>query len=415
MGKPKLTDIIEETEISDITSYLGKGSLIGGAIGGIGALVAAGTGAIGGWLAWLLVPLAAVAGGVVGDVIGKDGPIFGPNGAANYLKKPQVPGGVLAPNPTSMTYAESSKQIAANGSSLISLPYANMANGRFNLKDDPRLKVLEEKAIKYGQDIQRLPAGSPIEKIREREKAIMDKIIKDIGATYGEYSRETQNQGFNREELRAGAAHDNLQLKFMDKGSLVCRHYAPILSYLADKAGVPNHRVTLHTCSVRPDEDNPALIEFVESLIPEGGYHSSVLTDEGNAFVEGTTAGMDRAREIAYNPVLNGVDINGILQGKAALIQMREKGRQWIYGGHNGDGSSDVGVAMREAVRQQNEKTVQKAKEDFAKVTETVAAIGGTTTGISPMLNVATSWLAPAFTPPKADAPGKDAPSVPGK
>ena len=63
MGKPKLTDIIEETEISDVTSYLGKGSLIGGAIGGLGALVAAGTGAIGGWLAPAFTPPKADAPG----------------------------------------------------------------------------------------------------------------------------------------------------------------------------------------------------------------------------------------------------------------------------------------------------------------------------------------------------------------
>ncbi len=382
---------LDKIGLSDLGNRLGSGSITGAAIGGGVALLGAVTGLTSGlgWLGWLLVPLAAVAGGAVGNFVSKDGPMFG---------QPKAPDGYkISKAPNEFTSAIDSQTIARTGISF-------MSGAKLDMNNDPRLEKLKENARSYRARFSEKTSAEYIADPKAREKKISDEIVRDLGNTYGEYSTETMHHG-NAEEHDAERNGRIPQLKNMKKGELVCRHYASITCLLLDEAGIPNHMVGSHVNKIRYKRDSKIDLELVESTT--NGSHAYVMIDGSNAIVEPTTAGGDEWDSRTYRPVMNGMSWEDIMKGKTAIVETdlnKTQGRKSVYGGHDGGGINGAEAAMREAVRQHNEKN--------HKVVDTATLLGNSLA--NPMLGASTLMaLTPAFTPPKPE--GKPAAPAPAK
>jgi len=324
------------------------------------------TGGLGGLLSWLLVPIAFVAGGIAGDLIGRDGQIFGRDGIVARIRErfvtATVPEGYIANSPNARTTGVSSETVTRTGVAL------NMMHGMqqvFDMTGDARLEALKANAHTYHQRFGVVSSGDYIADVRERERRIANLIVRDIGNTYGEYSHATADSG-NQEEGRARRTADRILLRNMEKGSLVCRHYAAIASVLLHEANVPNQLVTSHVNYVRRNRQNQLDMEFVESSL--NGNHAYLITDQGNAVVEATTAGQDNWDRQTYRPILNGATPTRIIrEGDAAIVEHttdQQRRTMAIYGGHNGDGGLSDDTTSQEGVRNAMRETVRRFNDN---------------------------------------------------
>lgn len=149
---------------------------------------------------------------------------------------------------------------------------------------------------------------------------------------YGLWSVETAKNGNNKEEAEAQGKRI-AQLKNMAYGSLVCRHQAPIMSICLAEAHIPNTLITGAGMNAMQVE-NPNAPSYKLNTTPEGpGYHSFIVTTDGNAIVE-ATAVQEGANP--YNGIINGVTAKDMIyHGHAAIID-----NGLVYGGHLGDGNN---------------------------------------------------------------------------
>lgn len=183
-----MESLLSRIGLSELAGKLGNSTLTGIAVGGGVALVAALAGTMeskpegtksGGWWKWLLVPVAAIIGGLAGDFIGKDGPVFGRSGLAKKLtSRTVIPKGYVAENVNASTYAVDSATIMESGETICS---NTLDKSRIiELKGDKRLEELAKKAEGYKAQFAR------IKDVRERERKIIELIGEDVGKKYGE-------------------------------------------------------------------------------------------------------------------------------------------------------------------------------------------------------------------------------------
>lgn len=347
----------------------GSGGTVGFLIGGALAVISKMAGWTKGALSWILMPVTAIAGLILGDAIKKDGYVFGKNGVINALKnknKPKtIPDGHLAADPYSTVAAVNSETLARTGE--VHMPFPKSPDEllfgfkelrpldpyvEFSIKDDPRLEALKIKAKSYGSQYADKNSPDYIENTHAREKKITNLIIDDIGETYGSYSDTAANWG-NWAEHRALITPRSMimggrtvELCETSKDSLICRHYAPIASVLLHEAGVANHVVGSH---VMPAYN----INGLRTTLPEAepGGHMYVITDEGNAVVEATVAGTKYAHKTVYRPIINGVTTKDIvLKGKTAIVETQDGYGSFAYGGHAGQGVTEPNKSLTNAL-----------------------------------------------------------------
>jgi len=227
-----------------------------------------------------------------------------------------------------------------------------------NINGDPRLEKLKEYARKLGDKYSHLSSPEYIKNAAEREKKITDLLTPKIYETYGSYSNDTLKNISNVEEKNASGGltfRRSAQLAKMEHGSFVCRHYAPVMSVLLHEARIPNHLAC--SCVTVGLEQKNGEYKIVKDNLD---YHAYVITQEGNAIVEGTVAGEKDERGTyvtAYKPVINKVTTEDIVfRGHAALT---EDG--CLYGGHLGDGDG-----APEKVRRGQELSLQRYHESLA-------------------------------------------------
>lgn len=273
-----------------------------------------------------------------------------------------LPTGYIAPRPGSDTFAVDSATLSKNGEvhtgngtrlgfvesgagwgellGLIDKPYRLDSFVELDIDGDKRLDTLRKYARAQGKLHGDPSSPKYIANIKDREKILTDLLTKKVYEIYGSYSQDTF-KNLNTEERDARgdwvSNRRTTHLATMEKDSLVCRHYAPIMSVLLDEAGVPNHLIHSYTCETTMDNGQYA-------LNPNGsftGYHAYVITKAGNAIIEGTVAGQknpDGSDVSAYMPILNGVTTDDIVyHGHAALV---DNGH--LYGGHLGDGNHSL-------------------------------------------------------------------------
>lgn len=369
---------------------MGSGGTAGVVAGGAIALIAALSGAFNmpGWLSWLLVPVVATVGLLIGDAISQDGYVFGPKGVVNALKnkgKPKtIPEGYIAATPDAGVIAVRSEVLARNGEVHMPMPkypdelLLGFKEARpldpfveFLLDDDGKFSGLRQRARDYGNKYADPASPDYIRDVHQREQTISRLVVGDIGQAYGPYSYETLDWHLNFAEFRSVFSlaamvkgGRSTLLSETEKNSLVCRHYAPITSVLLHEARVPNHTV----CSMinRMENKNGTYKLMAE---PDTGGHIYVITDEGNAAVEGTLAGKpDRVNGI-YRRIVNGVTVQDIIyKGKVAIPELQDKERTLCYGGHTGDGlynNKEAALALaQQAMAEHNHNVaMKKAKE----------------------------------------------------
>lgn len=349
---------------------MGSGGTWGIAIGGALGLVAAlSSPKMPSWLKWLLTPLTAFVGLLIGDGIKKDGYVFGPNGVINALKnhnKPKtIPEGYTALSPHAGVTALDSEVLAKNGD----VHYSGGAKTpdevllgfkelreldpfvEYNISGDPRLEELKVKARGYAQKYGDPKSPDYIANVQSREQTIAHLVVDDIGEVYGIYNPEIYDY---KTEKFIGTLNDaekktyyslaaligggkTLQLKDIKKNGMVCRHYAPVVSVLLHEAGVPNYVMSSDVGVVkRKEPTSPELCLNINNDITGMG-HMYVITKQGNAVVEGVVAGNKDPDQMKrrYMPVLNGVTAEDIaLRQRAAIVDVpRNAKRRYIYGG----------------------------------------------------------------------------------
>lgn len=407
----------DEIGVNELAGKFGNGTVTGALIGGGIAALAALTGlsGFGGWLAFLMIPAAAVIGGIAGDYAAKDGPVFGANGLANALKQRNapktIPEGYLAVSPDAASFAVSGEVIAktgqvhANGVKTMSSAelYLGYQEARaldpfpeFDLSKDIRLKVLREKATQYGDRFAVKDSPEYIANVHQREEKITHLILSDVYKTYGAYSAGTLSSGRNNDAEYDAVHHPkrlilggkSVDFGLIKKDQLICRHYAPIMSVLLHDAHVPNHMVA-STVGMAKNENGHLVLDkkCIPDILRSSGWsadwpytispHVYVITDEGNAIVEGTTAGKPKNYvdkhgwlKNAYTPIVNGVTVQDIIfKGKTAIPDMTDGTMQLTYGGDKGMGADYYKVAEKSIEANIGEYTTaqQKKRADKAK------------------------------------------------
>jgi hypothetical protein len=171
----------------------------------------------------------------------------------------------------------------------------------------------------------------------QRERAITDLLMVMVNDEYGSYSMETLAAKSNKAERDARGMlwNSKAQLKDMPKGSIVCRHYAPLMSVALNEAGVHNTMVISRVNFDVMSDDGRLTLD--EARKP--GYHAYVVTDNA-AIVEATRAGQATS---AYDPIVNGVTARNIVfHGMPALTA-----GYLMYGGHTGDGDGSPARALQ--------------------------------------------------------------------
>ncbi len=405
---------VEETGISEVAGQLGTGAPLGALVGAGLAIVGLFSGMTSGWLAWLAIPAAAMAGSLIGDFVKKDGMVFGDHGVVkavgNRFKPKTIPEGYSALNPDAYWYKADSAVLAKTAQvhgSVKSATSTEVMLGyqerraldpfvEYDLSRDPRLKELRIKAKEYGDRYAVKESPEFIADVHQRERKITNLIVADVYAAYGAYGHHTLgNSKANSAEYEA-VYHPKRQFiggkpvdfAEMQKGELVCRHYAPIMSILLDDARVPNHMMISNICMVRHRNGEYLIDEtYINKILTESGWdknwkhhispHAYVITKEGNAVVEGTTAGLKerditpegRIRE-AYVPIINGVTAEDIIiRGKTAITETPEGLMRMAYGGqdmaapHTTDFAKDEEAIRRNVSEFNAEVQVRKAKE----------------------------------------------------
>lgn len=372
--------------LNELGSKLGTGGVAGFISGGVLSLLAINSGFlnIGGWLSLLVVPATALIGSALGDYITKNGSIFGKNGLKDALTRKfepkKIPEGYLAVAPDAKTFAVSSETIIktghvhANGvktmhSDELLLGYQERraldSFVEFDLNNDPRLAELRKKAQKYGERFAVKDSPEYIDDVHQREERLTKVILADVFEKYGAYSVSTLSGGEHNDAEYDAIHHPkryilggkSVDFALMAKGQLVCRHYAPIMSALLHEARVPNHMIASTVGMVRNHGGHFELDKtYIGRELTESGWdskwqhhispHVYVITDEGNAIVEGTVAGRpdddvdehDRVRK-AYAPIVNGITVHDIIfNEKTAIPEIANGTMQLIYGGDKGAG-----------------------------------------------------------------------------
>ena len=406
---------IENLGLDELQSKLGSGGITGASLGAGIALLGMITGALNtGWLSYLLVPAAALLGGALGDFITKDGPVFGKNGlvnaVSNRFKPKTIPEGYTAVSAEAHSYAASSAIIASTGHVHTNVKTAHGDETllgyqeqrpldpfvEYDLNKDERLKSLREKARTYGKRFATKESAEYIADVHQREEKITKLILQDVYEQYGSYSSGTLANGKNNDAeyeavhhpkrmILGGASVDFARMK---KGQLVCRHYAPIMSVLLHEASVPNHMVC-SAVAMAQNKDGRLSLEksYIQRELRDSGWdsgwshhispHAYVITDEGNAIVEGTVAGrpdndVDKYGRVrkAYAPIINGVTVQDIIhRRKTAITEIQEGRMQVVYGGDNGIGDYNTAEQVIEGnIRDYDSNNrIQKLEDQLKK------------------------------------------------
>ncbi len=260
------------------------------------------------------------------------------------MSKEPLPEGYLAPNINSYVYAVPSNVVAETGevhtNNGVGNGHALDSFIEFSIEGDSRLERLRGEAKQIGKKYSNPNSPSYEPDGIERERKISSELIERVGEEYGKYSDETADYGNKAERDSDGVLWDSTaKLSDMEKDSLICRHYAPIMSVLLHEAGIENHLVT----SPAPTGVSSGILENVAeqgrnaASEDDIGMHKYVVTKSG-AIVEGTVAGQEGAQDYVYKRIINGVTVEDIVyRGHAALT---EDGG--AYGGHGGDGKYDT-------------------------------------------------------------------------
>ena len=232
-----------------------------------------------------------------------------------------------------------------------------------SIKGDERLERLKVTAIAYGEKYCAPSSQDYIAKVAEREKTITNLVVHDIGLEFGPYSEDTiKNRGNSAEFKATGwrtlfSGTQTIQSKDVEKGTAVCRNYAPWLSTLLHAACVKNQLV--YAPMTRTSKKANKTMEIDKFM----GPHVVVITDEGNAIIEATVAGREDESKIAYRPILNGVTADNIVyDGKLAITDISvQAGKGTAYGGHDGNGNNKTAEAAIKSRLKEYNDTILKA------------------------------------------------------
>jgi len=235
----------------------------------------------------------------------------------------------------------------------------NQVGLELDLNGDSRLERIKEYARELKRKYAERTSRDYIPNVQTRERTITDLLMEKIHEAYGSYSYETLRDRWNVGERQAqGILWDSTpRLRDMERGSLVCRHYAAVMSVALQEGGVSNHYVVSPVNAIYCPGSEYRLTTRPDNLFR--GNHSYVVT-EGGAIVEATRAGRP---ESAYEPIVNGVGIMNIIHhGRGAVV------RTGIYGG--GTGNGDTTSTRFITARQQSELDILNEQSAFPRAVE---------------------------------------------
>lgn len=233
----------------------------------------------------------------------------------------------------------------------------------FDINGDSRLNWMRSAARGLRNKYANPESADYIQDVQQREKTITNELMPLVYSEYGSYSDDTLKNDGNAGERKADGlfGYDTVYLKDMEKDSLVCRHYAPIISVLLDDAGVRNDLVASSDMQGYRTNEAGKL-----ELIPDEKLerHMYVITREGNAVVEATTAEQYANGSTfgnAYKPIRNDVTAKDIVySGQAAVTDYA------VYAGHSGNGNQSerwVAASREGALERYNDQRQQQIAE----------------------------------------------------
>jgi len=221
------------------------------------------------------------------------------------------------------------------------------ASGRESLLlDDPRLNTAYEQMMNEYHLMNDGHKLSP----RERERALVESGVNAIEATYGRYNQGVSDAlELQRDTLdkyakgkisdkeadralaasgrRDSAAEDHhFKLSEVPKGILVCRQRAAVLSYLMEKAGVPNYMAT----GVLSDDRSETL-----------STHAWVMSKQTGDIWESTASN----GSMGYRKNIQNLPVSDILAGAPVIT-----GGDYGYGNVYGTGFRNI-PALRDALK----------------------------------------------------------------